>query len=409
MQKIFEDMKLSIISNGFSKWGGGIDFIRQIALYISFAESKNTINKSLILPGHDWISTVKDFIYPLAVITKDVRYFRKPRFSKRFSFSENYFRQTFSDYESKYNLIYSGSTFKSQLKAVKKLSPDVILPLFEVPPVNFDIPWIGYMYDFQHKYLPDFFLIDEIQARNKSFAEMLTRSNHIIVNAKSVANDARRFHPESDSKIHSMPFSPCPSKLLLNLDIDARQKYGINRPYFMISNQFWKHKDHITAFKAYARYLELGGRAILICTGETVDYRFPNYFLDLIYLLDDLKIRNNVLILGHIPKNDQISLMKKAIAIVQPTLFEGGPGGGAAYDAIALGIPVIASNIPVNLEMNCGDVTFFAAGNDEELCYALMDRGLKTYDVSKAILWKEGVLRAKKSGNFLLNIAYNAI
>ncbi|MEY4573776.1 MAG: hypothetical protein RLZ10_3082, partial [Bacteroidota bacterium] len=226
----------------------------------------------------------------------------------------------------------------------------------------------------------------------------------IIVNAKSVANDVKRFHPESVSKIHSMPFSPCPSKLLLSMDIDVRQKYGINRPYFIISNQFWKHKDHITAFNAYARYLESGGRAMLICTGQIVDYRFPTYFFDLMSLLDDLKIRNNVLILGHIPKNDQISLMKKAIAVIQPTLFEGGPGGGAAYDAISLGIPVIASNIPVNLEMNCGEISFFSVGNAIELCDSMLERGLKNYDVSKAKIWAEGLLRGENCGRFILNV-----
>ena len=397
-------MKLSIISNGLASWGGGIDFIRHLLLLISLADKENAIKKSLILPGDDWIHTTRNFLYPFLEIANDLKVLKKPQFRKRSSFSENYFRETFSDYEDKYNLIYSGSTSNSQIKAIKKISPDVVFPLIRPPPVGFNIPWVGYIADFQHKYLPEFFSAAEIQVRNKRFTEMLTRSSHIIVNAKSVANDAKRFHPESVSKIYSMPFSPCPSRLLLSIDIDARQKYGINRPYFIISNQFWKHKDHITAFDAYARYLALGGRAMLICTGHTVDYRDSNYFFDLMHLLDDLKIRNNVLILGHIPKNDQISLMKKAIAVIQPTLFEGGPGGGAAYDAISLGIPVIASNIPVNLEMNCGEITFFSVGNAIELCDSMLERGLKNYEVSKTKIWADGLLRGKKCGRFILNV-----
>ena len=402
-------MKLSIISQGFSSWGGGIDFIRHLARLISLADKENTIKKSLILPGADWISGAKFFLFPLLGIANNLKVLRNPQFCKRFIFSKKYFQETFDDQKNNYDLIYSGSTFSSQIKAIKKISPDVVFPLMEPPPVGFNIPWVGYIYDFQHKYLPEFFTAEKIQYRNRIFAEMLTRSSHIMVNAKSVANDARHFHPESVSKIYAIPFSPCPSKLWLDLDIDARREYGINRPYFMISNQFWRHKDHITAFHAFARYLESGGRAMLVCTGETVDYRFPNYFFELMNLIKDLNISENVMILGHISKIDQIALMKKSIAVIQPSLFEGGPGGGAAYDAISLGIPLIASNIPVNLEIDCGDVTYFLAGNHSELCDALLDRGVKTYGISKALLWEDGISRAIRAGNFIINMANDAV
>ena len=53
--------------------------------------------------------------------------------------------------------------------------------------------------------------------------------------------------------------------------------------------------------------------------------------------MDELGINDDVEIVGHIPKLDQIALLKNSIAVIQPTLFEGGPGGGSAYDAISLG------------------------------------------------------------------------
>ena len=63
--------------------------------------------------------------------------------------------------------------------------------------------------------------------------------------------------------------------------------------------------------------------------------------------------------LGFIPKPDQIRLMREAVAVVQPTLFEGGPGGGSIYNAIALGRPVIVSDLPVNREIeSSGDSLF---------------------------------------------------
>lgn len=51
------------------------------------------------------------------------------------------------------------------------------------------------------------------------------------------------------------------------------------------------------------------------------------------------------------------------------TLFEGGPGGGATYEALALGQRVLLSDLPVNREADGGDVRYFAAGD----CHALAD------------------------------------
>jgi glycosyltransferase involved in cell wall biosynthesis len=98
-----------------------------------------------------------------------------------------------------------------------------------------------------------------------------------------------------------------------------------------------------------------------------LDSRSPAYFPALQEELRRLGIADRVQILGLIPKRDQIELLKQAVALVQPTLFEGGPGGGAAYDAVGLDVPVILSDIAVNREVDCGKVTLFPAGDAEAL------------------------------------------
>jgi glycosyltransferase involved in cell wall biosynthesis len=140
-------------------------------------------------------------------------------------------------------------------------------------------------------------------------------------------------------------------------------RYGLTGPYFIICNQFWEHKDHRTAVRAFERIAAAHPEVQLVCTGSTADSRAPNYFPSLQAEIRRLGLDERILILGLIPKRDQIELLKGAVALVQPTRFEGGPGGGAAYDAIGLDVPVIASDIPVNLEIDCGRVTFFTAGD----------------------------------------------
>jgi glycosyltransferase involved in cell wall biosynthesis len=70
-----------------------------------------------------------------------------------------------------------------------------------------------------------------------------------------------------------------------------------------------------------------------------------------------------VRILGMIPKRDQIEIMKRACAVLQPTRFEGGPGGGAVYDSLSIGVPAIVSDLPVNREIEDETVEFFPAGD----------------------------------------------
>ncbi|NDA78906.1 MAG: glycosyltransferase [Actinobacteria bacterium] len=90
-------------------------------------------------------------------------------------------------------------------------------------------------------------------------------------------------------------------------------------------------------------------------------------------VLATLGLGSRLRFLGHIPKRDQIELLKHAVALVQPTLFEGGPGGGSTYEAVALGQRVLLSDLPVNLEVDGGDVRFFPKGDHAALAQLMKE------------------------------------
>ena len=48
-------------------------------------------------------------------------------------------------------------------------------------------------------------------------------------------------------------------------------------------------------------------------------------------------------------------------------MFEGNPGGGIAYNAISLGVSIILSDIPVNLELKSPLAFFFKKHSPESL------------------------------------------
>ena len=91
--------------------------------------------------------------------------------------------------------------------------------------------------------------------------------------------------------------------------------------------------------------------------------------------------------------------MRRAVAVLQPTLSEGGPGGGSVYDAVAVGTPVIASDIPVNREIEHESVRFFPARSAEKLVqemeYSLATPYQRPQD---SILREQGRIALEKVG-----------
>ena len=78
------------------------------------------------------------------------------------------------------------------------------------------------------------------------------------------------------------------------------------------------------------------------------------------------------MILGNINKDDQIELLKNSLAVVQPTSYEGGPGGFSAYEAIAYKKYLLLSDIPVNKEAKGKNVIFFKNNSSNQLLKKLI-------------------------------------
>jgi glycosyltransferase involved in cell wall biosynthesis len=250
--------------------------------------------------------------------------------------------------------------------AVQEHGIDVVLPCVNSLGSDFPHKWIGYVPDLQHKHLPQFFSRAALQQRDRQFQRLLRDARTLIVNSRQVKSDLEQHFQTGTCNIVVLPFSPLVQAEWFTTDVKSvQERYALTAPYFLISNQFWQHKDHATAFKALSL---LAVRDVeLICTGSASDYRAPEYFGKLQALISERGLQGRVRFLGHIPKPDQIAIMRGAVAVLQPTLFEGGPGGGSVYDAVAVGTPAIISDIPVNREIVEKGVEFFPVGSAQHL------------------------------------------
>ncbi|EES0982504.1 TPA: glycosyltransferase family 4 protein, partial [Escherichia coli] len=364
----------------------------------------------ILLPRNDIHSLIREKAFPFKSILKAILKRERPRWISLNRFNEQYYRDAFTQNNIETNLTFIKSKSSAFYSYFDSSDCDVILPCMRVPSGNLNKKaWIGYIYDFQHCYYPSFFSKREIDQRNVFFKLMLNCANNIIVNAHSVITDANKYVGNYSAKLHSLPFSPCP-QLKWFADYSGNiAKYNIDKDYFIICNQFWKHKDHATAFRAFKIYTEYNPDVYLVCTGATQDYRFPGYFNELMVLAKKLGIESKIKILGHIPKLEQIELIKNCIAVIQPTLFEGGPGGGVTFDAIALGKKVILSDIDVNKEVNCGDVYFFQAKNHYSLNDAMVKADESKIFYEPTTLIELGLKRRNACADFLLDVVKQEI
>jgi glycosyltransferase involved in cell wall biosynthesis len=394
-------MKVGILGNGFIEWGGGIDFLRSVTDSLLVADPNIELHFLFPIEGPRYQTRVqlrrlKRVVYKgLGISYAD----NKTR-------NWRHLDELVSSMGGKSYAHRIDTGMGALRRASQKYQLDVLLPSIS-PLKNQTVPWIGYLYDYQHAYYPEFFTPEEIANRNAQFQDMLASASHVIVNAQAVADDIKRFNPEHQAEIIALPFSAAPNPKWLELGPADLEKHGITCPYFIISNQFWQHKDHITAWHALALVLRQNPEVQLVCTGETHDHRNPNYFISLMKLADELGIQRHLRILGLLAKHEQICLLRNSVALIQPTLFEGGPGGGAVFDAVSLGVPCIVSNIKVNLELNESFINFFKAGDSMSLAdkmLKLLNENHKKECINSAEhLVTLGASRRHLCGNLLLS------
>jgi glycosyltransferase involved in cell wall biosynthesis len=370
-------VNIAILGDGLVYWAGGIDLLRTLLNGICATpdEGKSIF---LLLPEEDWkyrtflrLTQIRDRFAGLLS-----RSGQRPTTRTRPTDAE--LKSIFAPYEDRLQVRFHDGTSGGLLASLQEIKADVVFPCLTSLGRGFPVPWIGYLLDFQHRHLPHLFSRLELSYRQWRSNAILRDAKTIVVNARAVKADALAFRPETRATMIALPFAPSIRAQWLNTDpLETRKHYHLPTGYFIICNQFWMHKDHRTAFRAFARFLATRSPddepIHLVCTGGMHDYRAPAYLDEIKELLLELKISQSVHLLGYIAKEDQIALVRGSIAVIQPTLFEGGPGGGSIYDAVALGVLGLVSDIPVNREIDDANIAYFAPGDSEGLAQLMIE------------------------------------
>lgn len=224
--------------------------------------------------------------------------------------------------------------------------------------------------DLQHLRHPEFFPAEEAERRNRSYGLIARKAGLVVFSSEAAMRDFDSHYPESAARRRVIHFASTAPREWFEREPDGvRRRYGLPERYLLCCNQFWKHKDHLSALRALAILKERGVEVPLVCTGQTSDPRFPDHFGFLQDEIGRLGLERQVSILGLIDRTDQIQLARSAMAIVQPSLFEG--WSTVVEDARLLGKDMFLSDIDVHLEQAPPHGRYFRQGDAGSLADVL--------------------------------------
>ena len=226
--------------------------------------------------------------------------------------------------------------------------------------------WAGWIPDFQHRFMPELFSAKEIAKRDTGIATLASDARTIVFSSESAAADFRRFHPGAAAKAEVLHFHTFPTAAWFEGDPAAVQRqFHLPERFFLVSNQFWQHKNHALVFEALALLRARGICPEVVCTGHPHDFRNKDYFNEILRRMHELGVAPQVHLLGLIARTEQVQLMRRCLAVVQPSLFEG--WSTVVEDGRALGKPILLSDLEVHREQNPPGVAFFERASAESL------------------------------------------
>jgi glycosyltransferase involved in cell wall biosynthesis len=261
---------------------------------------------------------------------------------------------TRSKFKKGWNLI-TGRPKHSALPAASRLKEIVaregihLLWYNHIEPIEIGTPYVLNIFDLQHRLQPCF---PEVSAggqwehREAAWADPIRRAAIVTVGSEEAKEQLCHFYGVPLENVWVLPF-PTPQKAidiaLGKIDapakVDVRAKYGIKHDFLFYPAQFWPHKNHVNLLHAIKALRQRGREISLVLTGADHGNR-PHVE----NAARELGITDLVHFCGFVPYEDILSFYHDAKALCYVSFF--GPENLPPLEAMALGCPVILSDIP---------------------------------------------------------------
>lgn len=268
------------------------------------------------------------------------------------------------------DLIYlpAESDGNKRTQLLREYGVDVFISLPTESALTLHLPRIVWVYDFQHLHYPGNFPLPERERRNRLFRAHTQSANRILVYSLAVLNDLIAFAPQAASRARLVRFVPhIPDTAYETNPAAVASTYNLRNKYFLMPNQFLRHKNHAAVVDALSILPATGARPLIVCTGR---HKTP-LFNDLMSMCRQHGIQNHFVALGLVPRGDYYPLMRQSICVLNPSLFEG--FGLSVVEAKHLGKRAAVSDLSVFHEHDMPAISYFDPQNPNDAAGTLLD------------------------------------
>lgn len=233
------------------------------------------------------------------------------------------------------------------------------------------VPSIAWIPDFQELTYPEFFSRAELASRYRNAIRSSRHASTVLLSSEAALADLRRIGiGEVDTAV--LPFVATVPPAAESLPRDQLEtKYGLADRFFHLPNQFWIHKNHGVVLQALALLRQQGKIFQVVATGNTADPRQPSHFSSLMATARELGVDDLFKSLGVVPYQDLMSLMRHAIAVINPSKFEG--WSTTVEEAKSMGKAIVLSDIAVHREQAPDRAAFFLPDDAGQLAEGMSE------------------------------------
>lgn len=355
-------IKVGFIGAVSKEWMGGLNYFNNLMFAID--SLRNNELQVFVFVGKKTDLEIKNMFQRYATVIEDSIFDRK---------SSKWFLMKIEQKILKTNFLLENILKKYDLQILSHAS---VTNLKAIKTIN----WIP---DFQHIHLPHMFSEEEIENRNQSFTKIIKKSDVVVLSSYDALKDLKNFAPEYENKARVLQFVSQPDKKYFELNENNKKKvlikYNIKDDFFYMPNQFWKHKNHMTVFKAINELKKEGVEIFLVCTGHLDDYRNKTYIEEIKIFIKSNNLEENIKLLGLVDYEDVFALIKFSKAVINPSLFEG--WSSTVEECKSVGKNMILSDLDVHKEQY-SEAAFFERNSVESLKNILMNYKEENLDCS---------------------------
>jgi glycosyltransferase involved in cell wall biosynthesis len=353
------ELRIAFQFLGGALWTGGISYLENLFRALRSSDlARERCPEILLLVKPDTPSHVYDTLVPLVdqLLYSPVEV-ASPSFWQRVTRVQNQQRK-YQEYRTRLEAYL-------REQHVDLLVGDAVGPGLRIPTLT----WLP---DFQQVHLPDMWQPEEIQRRNQYFMRLAAHATRILLSSQDVLCDYERFAPQFINKARVLRFvAQIPDGLYESDPSWVCNHYHLPQRFIFLPDQFWKHKNHEIVVRALKSIKQNHPEVVVVCAGNTHDFRDPVYFGKFMATVSEENLRENLIILGIVPHAHVFPLIRQSVAVLQPSLFEG--WSTTVEEAKSVGKQMILSDLAIHREQDPAQSVFFDPQGPEALANCIVD------------------------------------